>query len=205
MEETEELSRIIEAVSRRLEFLEYAGVKDVRAPEKEGLPAPAVPAVSAPAATQEASESAVAFGVWRLGDRVVFVEGARVKASGEPFSAGHISQLERLARWMGGELGIKGFSAKDGWRKEFPTMESSLPELKGQVFAKPPGVVVAFGPLAVEALVGSPDIDGLRGRFHDADGVLVMPTHSPGAILNDPALKKQTHEDMLMVIGRLKG
>ena len=110
----------------------------------------------------------VAFAIWLLAGAVAFVEGARVGQPGALFGAAHIAQLEKLAVWMSGKLGIKkSFSAKHGWTGEYPTPEAGAKALAGELRANPPRMVVTLGPVAAGALLGSSDVKTLRGRFHD--------------------------------------
>ncbi|OGQ06857.1 MAG: hypothetical protein A2W38_06425 [Deltaproteobacteria bacterium RBG_19FT_COMBO_58_16] len=65
-------------------------------------------------------------------------------------------------------------------------------------------MVVIFGPVAAGAFLGSSDVRKLRGRVHDIDGLSAIATHSPGDILKDKLLKKETHDDLLMALATLK-
>lgn len=213
MERNKGLSSIIDGLSRYLEFLEYAGVKDLPvaawSPEPESAPHEAaheVSRVASGAASSPVEEHGpVAFALWRLGGEVAFVEGARAGQPGALFGAAHIAQLEKLAVWMSGKLGIKkSFSAKHGWTGEYPTPEAGAEALTGELRANPPRMVVIFGPVAAGAFFGSSDVKTLRGRFHDLGGISAVATHGLGAILEDQLLKKEANDDLLMALGRLK-
>lgn len=211
IERNRELSSIIDALSRHLEFLDYAGVRflppSAWRPEQEAAPAGEPRASGAPAAEQApvAEQSLVAFAIWRLSGDVAFVEGARAVQPGALFGAARLKQLEKLAVWMSGKLGIKkAFSAKDGWTGEYPTPEAGAKAVAGELSATRPRMVVIFGPVAAGALLGSPDVSALRGRFHDLYGVSVIATHSLVAILEDPVLKNEANNDLLMALERLK-
>lgn len=194
MSGNDELLNIIEGLASHLEFLEYAGVTEL----------PAVPKADR-GEGEAAGEGLLIFGVWRLGP-VVFVEGERAGTIGgpEPSTGEHRAKFEGMASWMAGELGLDGFSADDCRRMEFPVQEGCPAGLKEHVLSLSPRVIVALGLAATAALTGGPDVKGARGRFHAFDGVPVMPTHSPGVIVNNKAMNKQTHEDMKKVLERLK-
>lgn len=216
MERNKELSSIIGGLARHLEFLEYAGVKDLPvaawSPELESAPDEPAPREVSDEASSPVEEhplveehGPVAFAIWRLGGEVAFVEGVRAGQAGALFGAAHTVQFERLAVWMSGELGIKkGFSAKNGWTGEYPTPEAGWQAVAGEMRANQPRMVVIFGPVAARALLGSSDVKTLRERFHDLGGISAVATHSPGDIIEDKLLKKETHDDLLMALARLK-
>lgn len=214
MERNKELSSIIDGLARHLEFFEYAGVKDLPvaawSPEPESAPDEPAPDEVSREVSDEASSPVeehgpVAFAIWRLGGEVAFVEGVRAGQAGALFGAAHIAQLERLAVWMSGELGIKkGFSATNGWTGEYPTPEAGWQAVAGELHANQPRMVVTLGPVAARALLGSSDVKTLRGRFHDIGALSAVATHSLGDIIEDKLLKKETHDDLLMALARLK-
>lgn len=213
MDRNKELFSIIEGLSRHLEFLEYAGVKDLPASAWSPPPQPASKAeepvaapVRPPVMAQETGP--VLLRIWRLGGAVAFVEGVGVSEKGaKPFTPEHIEQFEKLAAWMSRELGMgKGFSADGGWTRECPTPGAGKEAVEGELRANPPRMAVILGPVAAALMLGSPDIKALRARFHDFGGVSAVATHSPGAILKSKALKlkKEVHNDLLMALGSLK-
>jgi len=65
-----------------------------------------------------------------------------------------------------------------------------------------PKVVVALGPVATFALLGSSDVSALRGRFHDAGGFRIIPTHGTEEY-GDESLKREAWEDLKLVIREL--
>ena len=212
-----ELSSIIDGLARRLDFLEYAGVRDlpvaIRPPEPSGAPDEPAPGEvrhedSSPMEAQALVEEhgTVAFAIWRLAGVAAFVEGVSVSGGGgEFFSPAHTAQFEKLAGWMSGELGIKEvFSARHGWRGEYPAPEAGAHAVADELRKNPPRMVVTLGPVAAGALLGSSDVRKLRGRVHDIDGLSAIATHSPGDILKDKLLKKETHDDLLMALATLK-
>jgi len=205
-----EILSIMEAAARRLEFLDYAGVADLPAsawtPPKAPVEAPPAPVVKAPQAQPApAAPAPVAFAIWRLGALVAFVEGLAAPAGDGPlFSREHGGQFERLAKWMAGELGVEGFSVKEGWSGRYQGADAGAKAVTEQLSKDPPRMVVALGPVAAEAMLGRSDVKALRARVHDIDGMSVVATHSPALMLKDPARKKEAHNDLLMVLERLR-
>jgi len=81
-----------------------------------------------------------------------------------------------------------------------------LPFLKDQIEMIRPRVIVALGSVAANTLLESVSgISRLRSRFHDLDGIPVMPTYHPAYLLRNPSAKRQVWEDMRKVMGMLNG
>ncbi len=161
-----DLSEIIGAVEQRLEYYAWAGIDSVPAPKDY-------------------------WGVWPLGP-LVFVERAGLSGKGH-FTREHGDQLEKIGTWMAGELGLDGFSIKDGWIG--PVRGTGPDSLRERILASSPKVIVALGDGAASAL--APHVCGLNGTD-------VVQTHGPGEVLEDAAAKKKVHLDMLRVLRRLK-
>lgn len=67
-----------------------------------------------------------------------------------------------------------------------------------------PEIVVALGTFAAKTLLKTDlPISKLRGRFHDYHGIKLMPTFHPAYLLRNPEKKKETWEDIKMVMARL--
>ncbi len=76
--------------------------------------------------------------------------------------------------------------------------------LKRQLHILQPGAVVALGGTATQFLLGSDEPVGrLRGRFHKAEGLKIMPTYHPAYLLRNPSGKRQVWEDMKKVMAEL--
>ena len=64
-----------------------------------------------------------------------------------------------------------------------------------------PDIICAFGEIAAMALLEtSVPLSRLRGRFHDYQGMRVMPTHSPEYLLEHMDAKRVVWEDLKQVI-----
>jgi DNA polymerase len=90
-------------------------------------------------------------------------------------------------------------------REPEPTeADTCLPFLLRQVRSIQPTVIVALGRVAAHYLLDTrAPLGRLRHRFHDLDGIPVMPTFHPSALLRFPNYKRDTWEDIKMVMAKL--
>ena len=80
------------------------------------------------------------------------------------------------------------------------------PFLFRQIDTIKPKVIVALGTFAAQSLLGSKDsISKLRGRVWHCRGARLVPTFHPAFLLRSPERKRDTWEDMKVVMGLLKG
>lgn len=81
-------------------------------------------------------------------------------------------------------------------------IESCIPFLERQIDAVAPEFICTLGAVATRALLrtGAP-VSRLRGRFHNYRGIRVMPTYHPAFLLRYPEKKRETWEDMKMLMG----
>lgn len=80
------------------------------------------------------------------------------------------------------------------------------PYLASQISIIKPRVIVAMGAGAMRALFGSSETVGkLRSRWHDLQGIPVMPTFNPGYLMRNQSNteKRKVWEDLLQVMERL--
>jgi uracil-DNA glycosylase family 4 len=67
-----------------------------------------------------------------------------------------------------------------------------------------PRIVVALGRPAANLLLGrDAPISALRGKFHEHRGVKVLPTFHPAYLLREPERKRDTWNDLKLVIAEL--
>jgi len=67
-----------------------------------------------------------------------------------------------------------------------------------------PDIVCALGDIAAKSLLEtSVPLSRLRGRFHDYQGIRVMPTYSPEYLIEYPDAKRMAWEDIKLVMGEL--
>jgi len=76
-------------------------------------------------------------------------------------------------------------------------IDACLPFLKRQLAAIKPDVICALGAFAAQALLDTTlPISKLKGRFHDYNGIRVLPTYHPAYLLRNPGKKRDVWEDM---------
>ncbi len=83
-------------------------------------------------------------------------------------------------------------------------INSCLPFLEKQIKIINPKIIVALGNVAAQTLLGSTQAIGiLHGHFYDYQGIKLMPTYHPAALLRNPNFKKDVWEDMKTVRAEL--
>ncbi len=83
-------------------------------------------------------------------------------------------------------------------RKPLPDeMSSCLPYLRRQIQLIQPSVLLALGSTAAEGLLGvRKSLTELRGKVHRWDGIPLIVTYHPAALLRNPNWKKPTWDDV---------
>jgi uracil-DNA glycosylase len=80
-----------------------------------------------------------------------------------------------------------------------------LPFLKRQLATIRPRVVCALGKVAAQALLETDTpISRLRGQFHEALGIPVMPTFHPAYLLRNPEKKRDVWSDVQQIMKMLE-
>jgi DNA polymerase len=78
------------------------------------------------------------------------------------------------------------------------------PFLKRQLDAIRPRLIVALGRYAAQTLLRSTaPISTLRGRWHEYEGIRLMPTYHPAALLRNEAMKRPTWDDLKLVMAEM--
>ena len=78
------------------------------------------------------------------------------------------------------------------------------PFLDMQIAAIRPKVICALGTFSAQTLLGTTTrISDLRGRFHDLDGVKVLPTFHPAYLLRNPGEKGRVWADLQKIMAEL--
>ena len=79
-----------------------------------------------------------------------------------------------------------------------------LPHLLSQIAAIKPRLICTMDTLSAQVLLHSrKNLFQLRGRFHDYQGIPLMPTLPPELLLRNPELKKTAWEDLQLIQKRL--
>jgi DNA polymerase len=142
--------------------------------------------------------------------------GADEDATGRPF-VGRAGQLLDRMLDAKGKVGLyrnrNCFIANmvkcrpPGNRDPLPAeTEACIPFLKRQIAILSPKVILCVGKVAANNLLGNsfPEtMASLRGRFYDIEGIPMLPTYHPSALLHNEDLKKPTWEDLQLLRDKL--
>lgn len=153
----------------------------------------------------------VVFGAGDPNATIVFVgeaPGADEDEQGMPF-VGRAGQLLTDIIVKGMRLARKDVYICNILKCRPPGNRNPLPEeigqcepfLKKQLQLIRPRVICALGKFAAQTLLKTETpITALRGRFHDYDGIKLMPTYHPAYLLRNPPAKKQVWEDVQLIM-----
>jgi DNA polymerase len=157
----------------------------------------------------------IVFGVGNPHADLVFIgeaPGGNEDAQGEPFVGDAGKLLDKMINAM-------------GWRRQDVYIANTLkcrppgnrnpepdetaqcePFLIKQLEAIKPRLIVGLGKFAAQFLCKKPDapISALRGKFHEYQGIKVMPTYHPAYLLRTPSAKRQVWEDLQLVMAELE-
>jgi uracil-DNA glycosylase family 4 len=156
----------------------------------------------------------IVFGVGNPAADLVFVgeaPGANEDAQGEPFvgDAGQLLTRMILAMGWGREdvyiANIIKCRPPGNRNPEPDEIAECEPFLIRQLAALKPRVIVALGKFAAQCLLRKDDtpISALRGKFHEYQGIPVMPTYHPAYLLRTPSAKRMVWDDLQLVMGEL--
>jgi DNA polymerase len=146
----------------------------------------------------------VLYGCGKQGARVAFVEAADFGTDGrgkkgEPFTEKERELVERVVGSMSLEMEDVYICAVARGRPG-----GSVPEFEREIKRVSPRIIVTFGEEAARMVLAKrAPFTALRGRFHSYGAIKVMPTHHPSTLIKNPGLKRQSWEDIKMVIGAL--
>ena len=86
------------------------------------------------------------------------------------------------------------------------TVDACLPFLIKEIMLVAPKVICAMGPLAARKLLHTTNpLSRLRGRFHDFQGIPLMPTFSPEFLLKNQEMKKAAWLDLQLIRKKYDG
>jgi DNA polymerase len=73
--------------------------------------------------------------------------------------------------------------------------------LKRQLASIEPEFICALGTVAAQTLLDTQaPISKLRGRFHEHNGIKVLPTYHPAYLLRNPEMKRAVWEDIKLLM-----
>lgn len=152
------------------------------------------------------------YGVGNVNADVMFVgeaPGANEDLKGEPFVGRGGELLDRILAaiqftrqdvYIANILKCRPPNNRDPQPEE---MEQCFPYLHEQIRLIRPKLICALGRIAAQALHGSnTPLGKLRGRWHEYEGVPMLVTYHPAALLRFAAYKKDTWADMQMLKAR---
>ena len=155
----------------------------------------------------------IVFGVGSEDAPLMFIgeaPGEQEDLRGEPFVGRAGELLDKMIEAMGWTRQTVYIanvlkSRPPGNRNPQPDeVAACTPFLDAQIRAIAPRIIVTLGrPAANHVLGNDAPISALRGRFHDRNGIQVMPTVHPAYLLRDPDKKKETWSDLKQVIAEL--
>lgn len=151
----------------------------------------------------------VVFGEGNPQARLMFVgegPGAEEDAQGLPFvgAAGQLlnkiltaAEISRSEVYIANVVKCRPPANRTPQKDE---VSACLPHLQRQIALIRPDIIVCLGSLATQALV-DPDarVSAVRGRWFEKDGVRLMPTYHPAALLRDPSKKRPVWQDIQQV------
>lgn len=157
----------------------------------------------------------IVFGVGNPNADLMFIgeaPGADEDRQGEPFVGAAGQLLTKMIEAMGwtrehvyiaNVLKCRPPGNRDPQPDEVAQCE---PFLKKQLAVIKPRMIVTLGRFATHALlkVDTP-ISRLRGTFRSYEGIQLMPTFHPAALLREPARKREVWSDLQQVIAALRG
>ena len=84
-------------------------------------------------------------------------------------------------------------------------IQACLPYLEKQIGIIQPRIICALGSYSAKTLLATEEgISTLRGHFRLRNGIMLMPTYHPAALLRNPNWKKEVWQDMKKIIAELK-
>jgi len=156
----------------------------------------------------------IVFGVGAEDAPLMFVgeaPGEQEDRRGEPFVGPAGELLDKMIEAMGWSrqsvyIANTTKCRPPGNRNPQPDeLEQCMPFLQAQIAAVAPRIIVALGRPAANQLLGvDAPISALRGTFHDRHGVKVMPTFHPAYLLRENDKKRDTWNDLKLVMAELE-
>ena len=153
------------------------------------------------------------FGVGNPHARLVFIgeaPGADEDRQGEPFvgAAGQLlNKIIAACTLRREDVYIMNIlrCRPPGNRTPLPVEAAACREfLDAQLAVIQPEFICCLGAVAAQNLLQTETAIGrLRGRFHDYQGIKVMCTYHPAYLLRNPASKRQTWDDMQMLMAEM--
>ncbi|MEW5910535.1 MAG: uracil-DNA glycosylase [Thermodesulfobacteriota bacterium] len=160
------------------------------------------------------TRSRIVFGTGPSTARLIFIgegPGYEEDMQGKPFVGAAGQLLTKIIQAMG--MSRDGVYVCNVVKCRPPENRAPLPDeiaeclpfLWRQIRSIGPSHICALGAVASQTLlkVETP-ISRLRGRFHEIDGMRIIPTYHPAYLLRNPDKKKEVWEDMKRLISEMQ-
>ncbi|MEP6866168.1 MAG: uracil-DNA glycosylase [Deltaproteobacteria bacterium] len=161
-----------------------------------------------------ATRKSIVFGVGDPNAPLMFVgegPGEQEDKRGEPFVGPAGELLDKMIEAMGWSRrsvyinNIIQCRPPGNRNPEPDEVAACKPFLDARIGSIAPRIIVALGRPAANTLLGrDAPISSLRGKFHDRNGVRVMPTFHPAYLLREPDRKRDTWADLKLVMAELQ-
>lgn len=155
----------------------------------------------------------IVFGVGAPNAPLMFVgeaPGEQEDKRGEPFVGPAGELLDKMIEAMGWSRQSVYIANTTKCRPpgnrnpEADELAQCMPFLQAQIAAVAPRIIVALGRPASNQLLGrDAPISALRNKFHDRNGIRVMPTFHPAYLLREPDRKRDAWADLKLVMQEL--
>jgi DNA polymerase len=183
-------------------------------PEFESLEAHRQAICNCVACPLGATRNKFVYGVGNTNADLMFVgegPGAEEDRRGEPFvgRAGQLldkilaaMQLSRDEVYIANVVKCRPPNNRDPLPEE---MNTCMPYLREQIRLIKPRILCALGRIAGQALLSTTTpLSKLRGQWHQFEGIPLLVTYHPAALLRFQQYKKPTWEDMQLIMARLR-
>jgi DNA polymerase len=155
----------------------------------------------------------IVFGVGAEDTPLMFVgegPGEQEDRRGEPFVGPAGELLDKMIDAMGWSRdtvyinNIVSCRPPNNRNPQPDEVEACKSFLEARIAVIQPRIIVALGRPAANTLLGTDaPISTLRGRFHDRNGIKVMPTFHPAYLLREPDRKRDAWADLKLVMAEL--
>lgn len=159
------------------------------------------------------TRKSIVFGVGDENAALMFVgegPGEQEDRRGEPFVGPAGELLDKMIDAMGWSRdtvyinNIVACRPPNNRNPQPDEVASCKPFLEARIGSIGPRIIVALGRPAANTLLGTDaPISTLRGRFHDRNGIKVMPTFHPAYLLREPDKKRDAWADLKLVMAEL--
>ncbi|MBW1615499.1 MAG: uracil-DNA glycosylase [Deltaproteobacteria bacterium] len=208
---------IIEETKESLSFLKEIGCNDFECSEKSlkiieqwKFKKLKSEVISCNKCGLDKSRNNIVFGDGALDAKLLFIgsaPGAEEEKSGKPLSGDAGTLLNKIISAMGLSLktvyicNILKCKTEKNIKDCEEEIKKCLPFLKEQIKKINPDVICTLGTYASKTLLNSKaGITALRGKFHNYNGIKVMPTFHPAELIENKNKKSYVWEDMKKIM-----